>query len=195
MRFSRVLALRKMEIKPPALHYPTYCAELAQLMPCRHEDPRPRLKGTKPSGSPYYRYQCPACGAPLDPTQLKHSIIEEYRIKGGVIEDWDQAAVVAYFDTRARHADGIRRKYGWNQEEWWSRYEKYLASEEWRILRQKVLVRDNYTCRGCNVALATQVHHTTYERVGQEDLADLLSVCAPCHRGIHDISLNDAAGF
>jgi hypothetical protein len=35
-----------------------------------------------------------------------------------------------------------------------------------------------------NDAVATQVHHVTYDRLGDEAPTDLLAVCAKCHRGV-----------
>lgn len=174
-----------MQIKQPPLHYPTYCVEMARRMPCQHGNPRPRKRGLKTNGSPFYRYQCPECGAALQPTQLKFAVVREFEAQGGVVEDWDQEALAAFYATRRGHDEDIRRKYGWTQEDWMTRYELYLASEEWRLLRKKVLERDRQTCQACLVATATQVHHLTYVRAGNEDLADLLSLCRPCHRGIH----------
>jgi 5-methylcytosine-specific restriction endonuclease McrA len=69
--------------------------------------------------------------------------------------------------------------------EWWERYDKYLASPEWLALRRAVLKRDGHLCQGCLQNAATQVHHLTYERVGDEMLFDLVSVCKACHEKIH----------
>jgi hypothetical protein len=64
-------------------------------------------------------------------------------------------------------------------------YESYINSDAWQIVRQKVLKRANWICEGCGTAKATQVHHLTYDRLGNEMLFDLVAVCAACHREIH----------
>ena len=60
-------------------------------------------------------------------------------------------------------------------------YQTYLASREWSLLRERVRERSGNTCEHCFGAPQQAVHHLTYERIGQENLADLLAVCHPCH--------------
>jgi len=73
-------------------------------------------------------------------------------------------------------------------------YGEYLKSEEWAQRRSLALVRDGYKCQDCQEP-ATQVHHTTYERVGAERLEDLVSLCQRCHRIRHiDASGTTAVG-
>lgn len=59
-------------------------------------------------------------------------------------------------------------------------YSEYLKSAEWQQRRLLRLEKDNYECCDCGVA-ATDVHHLTYERIGKENLSDLVSLCARCH--------------
>lgn len=70
------------------------------------------------------------------------------------------------------------------RESFWKYYTEYLESPEWASKRADVLERDRYTCqfkfRGCT-RRAVQVHHLTYENVGNEPLEDLISVCIHCH--------------
>ena len=167
-------------------HYPTFCAEMALLMPCRHENARPRKKGVKPSGSVYYRLQCPDCGAALQPTQLPHDLVRDFVASGGIVVDWDEEAREEDDRLRRVHAEAIKKKYVWDHEGWWSRYTDYLESEEWRIRRKRILERDGYLCCRCRKRPATQVHHLTYERTGHELDADLESVCVLCHDEIHE---------
>jgi 5-methylcytosine-specific restriction endonuclease McrA len=64
------------------------------------------------------------------------------------------------------------------------RYEDYLVSDLW--LEKKDLVLKKFPiCYDCNKA-ATQVHHTNYERVPQEKLIDLLTLCSDCHNKRHN---------
>lgn len=60
-------------------------------------------------------------------------------------------------------------------------YPRYLASREWSLLREQVRERSGDKCEHCRVAPQQAVHHLTYERIGHEDLSDLLTVCNPCH--------------
>lgn len=63
-------------------------------------------------------------------------------------------------------------------------YGLYLQSEEWREKREHVLRRDKRECQLCG-ELARHVHHLTYERIYNEPLYDLVSLCASCHDMIH----------
>lgn len=56
----------------------------------------------------------------------------------------------------------------------------------WRLLREKVLQRDNYLCVMClasdRVVEATDVDHIVgKENGGSDDLNNLQSLCSPCH--------------
>ena len=62
-----------------------------------------------------------------------------------------------------------------------SDYQRYLASREWAVLREKVRERSGNRCEHCFNASQQAVHHLTYERLNHEDLADLLAVCNECH--------------
>lgn len=62
----------------------------------------------------------------------------------------------------------------------------YLKSDAWRRKRYVVLRRDNWRCVYCGNR-ATQVHHKRYARknIGREPIKWLVSVCKPCHEGLH----------
>jgi len=68
---------------------------------------------------------------------------------------------------------------------WWRAYREYLGSPEWAELRKEALDRDGHMCQDCGQRKATQVHHDSYDNVGDEDPDDLLSLCAACHRKRH----------
>lgn len=64
-------------------------------------------------------------------------------------------------------------------------YEEYIASPLWLSRREAALKRDRHLCQGCLSRRATQVHHLTYEHLGNELLWELASVCLDCHKKIH----------
>lgn len=75
-----------------------------------------------------------------------------------------------------------------------SHYYKYLLhlqSDFWKNIRLRVLERDGDICQECKERKATEVHHLTYERLGNELLEDLLSVCRSCHLKIHGRNKTD----
>lgn len=73
---------------------------------------------------------------------------------------------------------------GANWKSWY--YGTYLKSEWWEKLKEKILSRDNYTCRLCGCQ-ATCVHHKSYDIDVLNGLADekLVSLCGGCHLRQH----------
>lgn len=67
-----------------------------------------------------------------------------------------------------------------------SKFGTYYESEEWSNTRLRILKRDDHECQSCG-ATAECVHHITYERLGQENDLDLISLCNECHEIIHCI--------
>lgn len=65
------------------------------------------------------------------------------------------------------------------------KYYKYLESNEWKAIRNDRMKMDNYLCQECRNAKADEVHHITYNRIFEEILEDLISVCKPCHKKLH----------
>lgn len=64
-------------------------------------------------------------------------------------------------------------------------YEKYLASETWHQRRIATIRDANGVCQCCEHFPASQVHHLSYERIGNERASDLMAVCSFCHGLIH----------
>ena len=64
-------------------------------------------------------------------------------------------------------------------------YLDYLASEKWKKLRDKVVDRDGNKCTKCSNTTNLHVHHLTYDRVGNEELTDLITLCKACHENEH----------
>lgn len=66
-------------------------------------------------------------------------------------------------------------------------YAKYLQSNQWRDKRLTVLARDNYSCQCCGQSnTALDIHHLTYDRIYEEALYDLVSLCRNCHLSHHN---------
>jgi hypothetical protein len=66
------------------------------------------------------------------------------------------------------------------------KYIKYIVSEEWKRKRESILKRDKHTCQKCLSTIPVlQVHHLTYDRFGDEDDQDLITLCLDCHEEIH----------
>ena len=59
-------------------------------------------------------------------------------------------------------------------------YEKYIHSNQWRKRADERLGMDGWECCVCGGS-ATEVHHLSYERLGNENMEDLVSLCHRCH--------------
>lgn len=67
--------------------------------------------------------------------------------------------------------------------EWRRRYVEHIRSPKWRKLRQQILARCSGLCERCGkIPKRFEVHHLTYDRLGDERLTDLIALCNdPCH--------------
>ena len=64
-------------------------------------------------------------------------------------------------------------------------YFEYIHSEDWQKQRIKRLKIDNFACVQCGSPLNLQVHHLTYDRLGNENIeTDLITLCRYCHERI-----------
>lgn len=67
------------------------------------------------------------------------------------------------------------------------KYTDYISgSKKWEQLRQARITHDNSRCVNCNTAKNLQVHHNTYDRLFNENLDDLITLCRRCHKRLHD---------
>lgn len=64
-------------------------------------------------------------------------------------------------------------------------YENYLKSQHWGKLRLKVL-ENHPVCEKCGSDKILQIHHKTYDRLGDERLSDLQVLCQECHKKVHN---------
>lgn len=66
-------------------------------------------------------------------------------------------------------------------------YAEYLASSHWSKRRKVALEKAGRKCSACKSASdGLDVHHNTYERLGEELDSDLLVLCRPCHALFHE---------
>lgn len=130
----------------------------------------------------HYLLQCNRCG---QATQVKkdHPRIMLEGIHAEPLDRYKQEVWNRY-DWEARRRANLAERQE-NQERWWRRYNEYLLSDTWKEKRRRVLKRDNYQCQACLNRKAEHVHHLTYDRVFNEPLFDLTSVCTPCHKALH----------
>ncbi len=66
-------------------------------------------------------------------------------------------------------------------------YEEYLRTPYWKRRREEKLQAVGHRCQLCNRGSGTlDVHHRTYERLGEERDVDLTVLCRACHDTFHE---------
>lgn len=72
---------------------------------------------------------------------------------------------------------------------------RYLQSTSWSVLRNYRLDKDNHKCAHCDSTQQLNVHHITYNNLGNEDPdKDLITLCQQCHNKLHNIAGYDRKG-
>jgi 5-methylcytosine-specific restriction endonuclease McrA len=66
-------------------------------------------------------------------------------------------------------------------------YDQYLQTDHWQEVRRLALGRADNRCQLCNDGDSTlDVHHRTYENLGQESENDTIVLCRGCHTTFHE---------
>lgn len=66
-------------------------------------------------------------------------------------------------------------------------YETYLKSKKWTDFKAKVIGMRGFNCELCKSQKNIQLHHLTYERLGKEDINDVMILCKKCHEKAHKL--------
>jgi hypothetical protein len=128
---------------------------------------------------------CELCGRPMLVGQKNtHYVCKSLR---------DQGIAVEYrpISWPVRRSSGDKP---WLSDE----YLTYLTTPKWKAFRRKALEAANYLCQRphCGIGSKLHVHHVTYDRLGNELLADVLVLCETHHRLEHQridaVRLDDA---
>lgn len=71
---------------------------------------------------------------------------------------------------------------------WREKYKLVISSKRWRLLRDRFLDKQDGKCFRCgwhekpwDRSKSLELHHRTYERLGQEIDSDLELLCSDCH--------------
>jgi hypothetical protein len=64
-------------------------------------------------------------------------------------------------------------------------YTDYIASPEWRAVKDRILVERREACERCDSLFALSFHHKTYARLFAEDPRDVEILCKDCHYKAH----------
>ncbi|MGJ8560127.1 MAG: HNH endonuclease [Litorimonas sp.] len=147
---------------------------------CTHEKTSFVMR-TVSDGSKQYVEQCLKCGLQRGSARSQKDIIVEP-------EPWDESLAPSYDRAKKKQLDEIfakhltiqKRKTGRFSE----KYVKHLSSEKWLKTRVKIFRRANNLCEGCLENPARDIHHLTYENLGDEFMFELIALCRPCHERV-----------
>lgn len=138
-------------------------------------------------GRPWFTEQCVTCGK--SGSALSKAKVAEIVATGITIEEFDEnLATDAQKELSALHLNEHNQRLAEIEKEKEERrafYNEYIQSDKWKLKREAILERDNYTCRGCLTRRASHVHHLTYKHLGDELAYELISVCVQCHEKEH----------
>lgn len=155
-----------------------------QEFKCSHPMDRRELRYKTDSLGRYtYLMQCLDCGQAAT-SPLKHTYVTEKTF----IMPFDEELAAAFLERKRQRYQQLlaeeNRKHANKETDWFSDYNRYLQSPEWKAKREKVLIRDKYLCQACLERNATQVHHLSYDHVFNEPLFELVAVCKKCHESL-----------
>lgn len=67
-------------------------------------------------------------------------------------------------------------------------YEDYLRTKHWKNIKNEYSKRYERECVCCGEREGNlHLHHLTYERIGNEEMEDLVYLCKKCHMNLHRI--------
>lgn len=69
-----------------------------------------------------------------------------------------------------------------NDSDWRRRYEARIRSAQWKNMKRSLIKWRGNRCERCGLETPLELHHKTYERLGNERLSDLELICSTCHR-------------
>jgi 5-methylcytosine-specific restriction endonuclease McrA len=144
---------------------------------------------TTSAGHKQYTARCFTCGRTTGKTSIAHRDLSASAKAAAVSPDVFKPRWGRYWDRYRARRDALRselRRIRWETPGF---YALCIASPEWAAKRQEVMARARQgsafpVCESCGVSPATEVHHLSYRRLGNEPLDDLMAVCGPCHRDI-----------
>lgn len=149
---------------------------------CLHPD-RALTRMIASNGAVHFRIQCKTCGVivstPRKVDLTAQQMDSAMPFDDAIGERWRERWQARFDELRYEERDREKR-------EWDAWYQEYLQSPGWHRKRAAVLKRARGTCEGCLTRPAVEVHHLTYEHVGDELLFELVAVCEECHAKIHE---------
>lgn len=166
--------------------------EIQQHFNCTHVGITEMRRRINAAGAVSIAEQCRRCGQQIKAVPKRHYTSAQIE----AMPEYDNDLAQRYWNQRLDEQQSWREYYQQQQQaelesarnEYQRYYETYIRSTAWQIKRNLVMKRAGGICEGCGVNRASQVHHLTYEHLGDEFLWELRAVCRQCHERIHDIA-------
>lgn len=142
-------------------------------------------------GNSEYRRQCLKCGQSRGNAVPKNSIVGSPPLWDIKLERNHEAQQLKTRELKRAARESARKERFEEKRDWYN--QEYLKSEKWRGKANLVMERARGLCEGCRIKPADEVHHTTYEHIGDEFLFELVALCSSCHRRFHNAQMDKAA--
>jgi len=149
--------------------------------------------------SAYIEIPCIRCQQPFRITVTSRSELERQR---GYIErdrafpnGFNAGWATTCDSCKAKRDEASHQRYEQQQAEEAARimqlrtmpYREYLQTPEWQERRKRAMKKAGFRCQVCNAyGVRLNVHHRTYERRGNENDRDLITLCEDCHTTFHE---------
>lgn len=102
--------------------------------------------------------------------------------------EWERWSEAERAEARRAWDERLKKEREWYESVRRMPYRDYLKTEHWQEFRRFALKRAGYRCQLCNAKnCRLDVHHRTYERIGDENPNDVFVLCVPCHERFHGI--------
>ena len=72
-----------------------------------------------------------------------------------------------------------------SMKEWY--HEVYLKSDYWKMRRLQIMDARGYKCELCGSTNRLEIHHSSYDHLGEEYDNELFCLCRDCHQLIHNL--------
>lgn len=122
----------------------------------------------------------------------------------GSLSGWDNEDVASALDMSAADVEAIvsamqgkvldgSRLTGWEKKQPLREDNDFRRTPEWRVIRQEIFARDNYTCAYCGAhGVSLQCDHVVpVSRGGGHDSSNLVTACSRCNQSKRDKLLSE----
>lgn len=117
-----------------------------------------------PKWKPKVKLNCRICGKIFEVNEARKNIAKICSRK-------------CYAKWRSLNYKGLNH-YNWKG----GKIHSYTWARDWRLLRDKILQRDNYKCKKCGNKNQLEIHHIVpYEIIKNHSEKNLITLCKSCH--------------